>query len=114
MSKKPDGALCRLDDIPDGDAKGFEIDQGGESVDILVVRRGETVYGYVNDCPHLGTPLSWVEDDFMTFDREFILCSTHGAEFRVEDGYCTAGPCLGDKLQPVPVAVADGWVVRRG
>ena len=104
--------LCRLDDIPDGEGKSLEIERNGEMIDIFVVRRGEAVHGYHNICPHLGTPLSWVEDEFMTFDRQFILCAMHGAEFRIEDGRCTVGPCQGDSLDPFPVALEDGWVLR--
>ena len=106
--------LCRLDDIPDGEAKGFEIDRPEEIIDIIVVRRGAHVFGYRNSCPHIGTPLNWVDDRYMTLDRKYILCATHGAEFRVEDGYCIAGPCAGDSLTPIDLELHDGAVVLRG
>jgi nitrite reductase/ring-hydroxylating ferredoxin subunit len=77
-------------------------------VRILAVRRGERVYGYRNECPHVGTPLDWVPDEFMDRERHHLVCSTHGAIFRVEDGLCLAGPCQGDSLEPFPVAVRDG------
>lgn len=106
--------LCRLDDIPDGEAKGFDIDRPEEIVEIIVVRRGDRVFGYRNSCPHIGTPLNWVEDDYMTLDKQHILCAAHGAEFRIEDGYCLRGPCMGDRLEKVEVAVERGAVVLRG
>jgi len=105
--------LCRLEDIPDGEAKGFEIDRPEEIVDIIVVRRGGHVYGYRNNCPHIGTPLNWVEDDYMTLDKQHILCAAHGAEFRIEDGYCLRGPCIGDKLEKIEVTLEDGAVVLK-
>jgi nitrite reductase/ring-hydroxylating ferredoxin subunit len=37
----------------------------------------------------------------------------HGAEFRIEDGHCTAGPCQGDTLDPFPVELDDGWVLQK-
>lgn len=100
--------LCALDDVPDGEARGFAVD-GGE--DIFVVRRGGDVYGYLNSCPHAASPLDWVENQFMNLDKSHILCATHGAEFRIEDGFCVLGPCRGQSLEPVAVSVRDGDVV---
>lgn len=97
--------LCRLDDIEDGAAKGFTLETGAPWRDIFVVREGEAVFGYVNACPHLGTPLDWTPDRFISDETGLILCSTHGALFEIADGYCIAGPCAGQSLQPVPVAV---------
>ena len=100
--------LCRLEDIPDGEGRGFEL-VGGD--DIFVVRRGERVFGYVNSCPHTDSPLDWVENQYMSLDKSHILCATHGAEFRIEDGYCVLGPCRGKSLAPVAVTVRDGDIV---
>jgi nitrite reductase/ring-hydroxylating ferredoxin subunit len=50
----------------------------------------------------------------MTLDKQHILCAAHGAEFRIEDGYCLRGPCMGDRLEPIEVAVEDGSVVLKG
>lgn len=109
--------LCDLADIPDGEGRGFQLDQGvADAVvrgvrDIFVVRRGPAVFAYANACPHAGTPLDWVENQFMTYDKSHILCATHGALFRVEDGRCILGPCEGDALQELPVCIRDGAVV---
>lgn len=105
--------LCRLADIPEGTGKGFVLGEGAKRQAIFVVHRAGCVRGYVNSCPHVGTPLDWAPDRFLSPDRSLIQCSTHGARFRIEDGYCVSGPCAGDSLEPVEVAVADGWVVVR-
>ena len=42
--------------------------------------------GYVNSCPHLGSPLDWVPNRFLSADGRHVLCATHGALFRIEDG----------------------------
>jgi nitrite reductase/ring-hydroxylating ferredoxin subunit len=99
--------LCRLDEIEDGEARGFELDEGATRRAVFVVRDGDAVYGYENSCPHLGTPLEFLPDDFMSEDGHHIVCATHGALFQIHDGYCIAGPCAGDNLRPVPVRV-DG------
>jgi nitrite reductase/ring-hydroxylating ferredoxin subunit len=31
------------------------------------------------------------------------MCSTHGAIYTPETGYCTGGPCKGGKLRPIAV-----------
>jgi nitrite reductase/ring-hydroxylating ferredoxin subunit len=96
--------LCRLDAIEDGEGKGFTRPDGRE---IFVVRDGASVYGYLNSCPHQGTPLDWTPDRFISADSGLIMCATHGAQFEIADGLCVSGPCEGDRLTPVPVAV-DG------
>jgi nitrite reductase/ring-hydroxylating ferredoxin subunit len=100
--------LCRIDAIPDGAARGFRV--GAPPVRIFVVRRGEALHAYVNRCPHVGTPLDWAPDEFLDRDGRTIVCATHGARFRIEDGLCLAGPCQGDRLEPFPIAVRDGVV----
>lgn len=103
--------LCRLEDIPDGEGKGFSIDTASGREEIFVVRRGQQAFAYVNSCPHNGTPLDWVEHQFMTLDKQFIMCATHGAQFRIEDGFCVDGPCGGDSLDTLTLEVEDGLVV---
>ena len=99
--------LCRLDDIADGAAKGFELGDGDAPLEIFVVRAGAGVVAYVNVCPHTGSPLDWQPDDFMSEDGCNIMCHTHGALFEIADGFCIAGPCAGDQLTQVKVEV-DG------
>lgn len=104
--------LCRLDEIEDGGARGFSLSDCAR--EIFVVRRDDAVYGYVNSCPHIGTPLEFLPDRFLTADRREILCSTHGARFEIATGRCISGPCRGQRLHPVPVRVAEGLVVLDG
>jgi nitrite reductase/ring-hydroxylating ferredoxin subunit len=100
-------ALCRVEEIPDGGAKGFPPAPGG-FVGLFAVRRGDEVRVYVNSCPHIGVPLDWVPDRFLSQDGGRIVCAMHGAEFRIADGICIAGPCLGDRLEAVMIAIEDG------
>jgi len=102
--------LCRVADIPDGGAKGFSAPAGGFT-GLFAVRHGQTVFVYVNSCPHLGVPLDWAPDRFLTTDGSRIICATHGAEFGIADGVCLRGPCLGDALEPVMIQVKDGVIL---
>lgn len=103
-------ALCRLDDIRDGFARGFD-PAPGRFNGLLAVRQGARVFVYVNSCPHLGTPLDCVPHRFLSSDRRRIVCATHGAEFGIEDGVCVRGPCLGDRLEPVMIQIKDGTLL---
>ncbi len=113
MSSKPAPGvvLCRLDEIADPGAKGFRFREGARLFAGFVVRRGARVVGYVDSCPHAGGPLALIGDRYLTREKDLILCSTHGALFRPEDGACVAGPCAGDRLEAWAVAVVDGAVV---
>lgn len=106
--------LCAFDELPENGSKGFNVTWQGVPTNMFVVRRGGRVYGYRNVCPHRGTTLDWLPDRFMDPDLEYIQCSTHDARFRVEDGTCVAGPCIGRSLAEIPVEVRDGQVVLRG
>ena len=103
-------ALCRLDDLTDNSAQGFGPPNGGFT-GLFAVRRGGQVFVYVNSCPHIGVPLDWAPDRFLSTDGSRIVCSMHGAEFRIEDGFCTAGPCQDEHLEAVPVTMEDGTVM---
>ena len=103
-------ALCRLDEIADGAARGFGPAPGGFT-GLFAIRRGAEVSVFVNSCPHLGVPLDWAPDRFLTADGTQIVCSTHGALFALADGLCTDGPCEGAFLQAVPSVLQDGVVL---
>ncbi len=102
--------LCQLDDLPDPGARGFTVEIDGSPRQIIVVRVAEHVYGYLNWCPHRGTPLDWLKDQFLDREGQYVICATHGAYFQREDGLCVAGPCQGDRLRSFPVAVRDRGV----
>jgi len=103
--------LCALDDIQDGGSKGALPNARGRD-QVLLVRRGDQVFGYINNCPHYDrAPLGWKKDEFLNGARDHIMCSAHGALFRIDDGACVIGPCLGQALQPITVTVEGGQVV---
>jgi len=110
---RPTGALCRVEELEATGAKGIEPPTAGLAESMFVVQAGDGIRGYVNACPHAALPLEWQPDRFLTSDRALILCGTHGAFFRPEDGYCVKGPCHGRSLEPVTVAIVDGWVCLR-
>ncbi len=102
--------MCRLSDLDETGSRGFAGADAGLPWDLFVVRHGDQVRAYRNSCPHTGAPLDWMPHRFLDLDGEFIQCSIHGALFRIEDGQCLRGPCLGRYLESLPVLVRDGQV----
>ena len=102
--------ICRIEDLADGEAKGFPAPGELGQRAILVVRQGERVYGYWNRCAHQGTPLDWKPNQFFNLAKTRLQCATHGAQFRIEDGHCVAGPCKGKALKPVSLCVEAGEI----
>ena len=106
-----DIVLCHLDDLPDGEALGFDPEGSGQD-SILVVRQGARLHGYRDLCPHYGdTPMAWRRHAYLNAEGTYIVCAAHGALFEIDGGACVRGPCLGQALTPVKLAVdASGAV----
>jgi nitrite reductase/ring-hydroxylating ferredoxin subunit len=103
--------VCRLSDLDEHGARAFTIGTGNWPLRGFVVRAGAEVRGYVNRCPHAGHPLNLLPNRFLTPDGALILCSSHGAVFEKQTGYCVAGPCAGRSLRAVPLEVQAGFVL---
>ena len=112
MAEASENRICRLEEVPDGDARGFSLAESDRHrVGLIVVRIGEDVRVYENRCPHRGTPLDWAPDRFMDENSEYLICSTHAALFRPEDGVCVSGPCEGESLKRKAAKVEEGVVI---
>lgn len=107
-------AIATLESLPDGAAKGVTIELDGQKHELILVRRGARVFAYLNACPHLGTPLETFPNKFLDYSGTRLMCSTHGASFRIEDGYCLRGPCVGRSLTPAPVELRGSKIVLTG
>jgi nitrite reductase/ring-hydroxylating ferredoxin subunit len=103
--------VCRLSDIGPQGARAFTLGGGDWPLHGVVVRLGESVRGYLNRCPHAGHPLNLLPQRFLTPDGTLLLCSSHGAVFEKDTGYCVAGPCAGSSLTPVSLEVRCGFVM---
>ena len=103
--------LCQLEDIEDGGSAGFTTEVDGKTRMLLAARKGKDVFVYINSCPHIGVPLDFHAGKFLSRDRKHIICSTHGALFKIENGLCVLGPCRSAYLKAVVVSVEDGSVL---
>ena len=67
--------------IPAHDYEGFVICYQGE------------FKAYRNSCPHMGSPLDWLPNQFFSEDGCQLVCHTHDARFEPLSGDCLSGPC---------------------
>ena len=99
--------LCRLEELVQGRSRGFDPQSVGRDT-MFVVRTPHGLHGWRNACPHInGAPMAWRKDAYLNAAADRIVCFAHGAQFDIETGLCLSGPCLGQRLTPVPLLV-DG------
>ena len=112
----PPGALARLDRLPDQEVSAVEAVVDGTPASLLLLRDGDGARAWHNVCPHAGRPLDWAPGQFLRTKDRHLVCAAHGATFELGEGRCIAGPCRGDALRPVAVAVRDGavWLAPDG
>jgi len=100
--------LCRIEDIPDGGATSVDVDSSTGGFSLVLLRRGDQVFAFHNECPHAGRRLDWSPGKFLVKDG-VLICAAHGAMFDVPTGSYLAGPCRSG-LARFPVVVRDGVV----
>jgi nitrite reductase/ring-hydroxylating ferredoxin subunit len=102
--------LCRLDELIEGQALGFD-PQGRGADSLFAVRYAGRVRMFLNQCPHLDTPLEYRKDRFLSADGQWVVCYAHNARFRPDTGECVYGPCLGQALRLLQHQEQDGWLL---
>ena len=103
--------LLPLRDLKPGTTHKFQFKRGGRLCEGFVARIGRTkVVAYENVCQHLPLPLDYDDGQFFTCDGAHFICQTHGALYEPKTGLCVRGPCEGESLKPLKVAVKDGVI----
>lgn len=110
LPKPPEGGAIsfditvRMQSQVDGEPKVLSLEESG----FAICKNGQ-YYAYRNHCPHIGSPLDWLPDQFFSDDGENLLCHTHGALFDPATGDCLSGPCPRG-LYPIPVQICDDHI----
>ena len=103
--------VCRSDELAErGQAQLFEVVQYRQPVRAFVLRHEGRVVAYLNRCVHVPTEMDWQPGQFLDSDREFIICSIHGASYHAQSGRCVGGPCGRGQLTALQVEERDGQV----
>jgi nitrite reductase/ring-hydroxylating ferredoxin subunit len=102
---------CRRDELTAGVVVPVALPKGADKRPrealVLLDLEGK-VRAYLNRCRHLPIPIDSGSRSFLTFDKQHLLCGTHGALYRLDDGVCIAGPCLYLALEALELEEADG------
>ncbi|MBW2188574.1 MAG: Rieske (2Fe-2S) protein [Deltaproteobacteria bacterium] len=98
--------VCREEDLRDGAVRTARLGLDADGLPVLALllrdESGEIV-AYRNLCRHLPVPLDGGTGELLSEDGAHLICGTHGATYRLHDGYCVDGPCEGMTLQPLYV-----------
>jgi nitrite reductase/ring-hydroxylating ferredoxin subunit len=101
-----DGAVfvCETGAVAEG-GRGvrFPVLAGSDAATGFVVRYDGKPYAYLNRCAHVPIELDWAEGEFFESSGLYLMCSTHGAIYVPESGFCAGGPCKGGRLRPIAV-----------
>jgi nitrite reductase/ring-hydroxylating ferredoxin subunit len=93
-----------------GRALLFDVLEYGRPARAFALRFDGRVHAYLNRCVHVPSEMDWNPGEFLDAEREFILCSTHGASYEPKSGRCVGGPCGRGRLTEIAVSERDGQV----
>ena len=99
--------VAKLASIEEGNANGAVIELADGHRHLILTRKGDEVNVFLNSCPHTGVRLDWKVGVFLTVDKAHLQCSTHGALFELDSGFCVAGPCINQCLVKLQTKVYD-------
>lgn len=97
--------LCRVEDVPAGGLKQFNVTQFNvEEAEVLVANLGGRFSCLSARCTHAGAPLVFGE-----LREDVLTCPWHYSRFRVTDGSVLNGPAM-RPLRLYPSLVKDGYL----
>ncbi len=103
--------LCASSELAErGKAITFDVLHYFEPARAFALRFEGQVVAYLNRCVHVPTEMDWQDGEFLDMDRQFIMCSIHGAVYEPDTGRCAGGPCGRGKLTALQVQERDGQV----
>jgi nitrite reductase/ring-hydroxylating ferredoxin subunit len=101
--------IAALHDVPVHGTLRCEAIDGRRGTEFILRREDDDVFAWRNSCPHEPEVRLDPGNGAIVTDRH-VVCHEHGARFARGDGFCTSGPCQGEALDEIEVAVRDGEV----
>ncbi len=103
--------LCASAELAErGDAIVFDVLQYRQPARAFALRIDGRVVAYLNRCAHVPAEMDWQPGQFLDSERQFIVCSIHGAAYEPASGRCAGGPCGRGRLVAIDVEERDGQV----
>jgi nitrite reductase/ring-hydroxylating ferredoxin subunit len=88
--------LCNTANLIDGsDAVPFDVVYAGQTCRAFAVRFEGQPHAYLNRCTHVAMELDWQPDRVFDASGQWLVCASHGAEYKPDTGECAGGPCRG-------------------
>ncbi len=103
--------LGKAESLLEGESMKFSFESADGEHEGFILRHRDRLYAYRNECRHIPMTMDWVENRFLSRDRRYIQCATHGALYEIETGLCVDGPPVGETLRCLSVEVEDGQIV---
>ncbi|MCV2354481.1 Rieske 2Fe-2S domain-containing protein [Paucibacter sp. B2R-40] len=104
-------ALCPSEELLErGRAHSFDVLQYRQPARAFALRFEGQVVAYLNRCAHVPTEMDWQEGEFLDGDKQFIMCSIHGAVYDPLTGRCVTGMCGRIGLTKIEVQEREGQV----
>jgi nitrite reductase/ring-hydroxylating ferredoxin subunit len=103
----------QVGELAHGESKKFSLRCGGSRVEALLINYEGGLHAYLNRCRHIGLSLDWVDNQFFSEDKRFLICANHGATYEPATGECVWGPCAGAALLDVPLEIEGQKIFAR-
>jgi len=112
QDNKPLGQpLCASNELEErGRAHSFDVLQYSQPARAFALRFEGQVVAYLNRCAHVPTEMDWQEGEFLDSDKQYIMCSIHGAVYDPLSGRCVTGMCGRIGLTKIEVQEREGQV----
>ncbi len=89
-------ALCNAADLTDGGlAVPFDVQYAGQTCRAFAVRFEGEPHAYLNRCSHVAMELDFQPNRVFDASGQWLMCASHGAEYKPDTGECATGPCRG-------------------
>jgi len=103
--------LCESEALKErGKALSFDVLQYGQPARAFALRFDGQPVAYLNRCAHVPTEMDWQEGEFLDGDKQYIMCSIHGAVYDPLTGQCVTGMCGRAGLHKIEVQEREGKV----
>ena len=99
--------ICKKNELNPGIAEIRAVELEHNTLSVIVIIENDKVYAYENKCPHSWGPLDNASAEINSGCKQYIQCSSHFAQFRKDNGYCTYGPCIGHSLLKLYIHIQD-------
>lgn len=103
--------IAAISDLAATGSKSLTFKEGDSQLNLIVHQTDQGIKAYINSCPHARVPLNLFGDTFLDMSGTYLICQTHGARFDPETGECILGPCKGDFLTPIKIAVTNNKII---